>query len=96
MSCHNPRCLGNYDFDRIAFFARRRFIEGYATVTLMEYAETEREKEEIALVCLLDVEDDKIRDLQLCCRHADHCKVIDCRDKLKVMIEVELANLEPT
>ncbi len=60
------------------------------------YAETEREKEEIALVCLLDVEDDKIRDLQLCYRHVGHCKVIDCRDKLKVMIKVELANLEPT
>jgi len=90
MTCHNPGCLGNYDFDHIAFFARKRFIEGYNTVTLLEHAESECEKEEIALVCLLDVENDKIRDLQLCCRHAGQCKVIDCRDKLKKMIEEEL------
>jgi len=95
MLCHNPRCLGNYDFDHIAFFARKRFVEGCNTVTLLEQAESECEKEEIALVCLLDVEDDKIRDLQLCCRHANRCKVTDCRVKLKKMIEEELANREP-
>jgi len=96
MVCHNPRCLGNYDFDHIAFFARKRFVEGCNTVTLLEQAESECEKEEIALVCMLDVEDDKIRDLQLCCRHASHCKVTDCRVKLKIMIEEELANREST
>ena len=95
MLCHNPRCLGNYDFDHITVFARKRFVEGCNTVTLLEQAESECEKEEIALVCLLDVEDDKIQDLQLCCRHADHCKVTDCRVKLKKMIEEELANREP-
>ncbi len=96
MACDNPRCLGNYDFDHIASFARKRFVEGYNTVTLLEQAVSECEKEEIALVCVLDVEDNKIRDLQLCCRHADHCKVIDCRDKLKKMIEEELATREST
>ncbi len=92
MTCNNPRCLGNYNFDNIAFFARKRFVEGCNTVTLLEKAESEREKEEIALVCLLDIEDNKIRDLQLSCRHAGDCKVIDCRDKLKKMIEEERAH----
>ncbi len=94
MTCHNPGCLGNYDFDHIAFFARKRFVEGCNTITLLEQAESEREKEEITLVCLLDVEDDKIQDLQLSCRHADHCKVTNCRNKLKKMIEEELAKRE--
>ena len=92
MVCRNQGCLGNYDFDQIAFFAKKRFVEGYKTVTLLEQAESEREKEEIALVCLLDVEDDKIRDLKLCCRHAGRCKVIDCRDKHINMIDEELVN----
>ena len=96
MVCHDPKCLGNYDFDHIVFFARKRFVEGCNTVTLLEQAESEREKEEIALVCLLDVEDNKIQDLHLCCRHAGNCKVIDCRNKLKIMIEEELANREST
>jgi len=84
------RCLGNYDFDLIAYFAKKRFVEGFNTVALLEQAGSEREKEEIALVCLLDVEDNKIRDLQLCCTHSHACKVIDCRDRLKEIIEGEL------
>jgi hypothetical protein len=90
MTCRNPRCLGDYNFEEIAFFAKKRFVEGCNTVELMEAARSEREKEEIALVCLLDVEDDKIRDLRLCCRHAGECKVMDCRDRLKQLIEGEL------
>ena len=90
MTCQNPRCLGNYDFDQIAYFAKKRFVDGFNTVALLEQARSEREKEEIALVCLLDVEDDKIRDLQLCCTHSHVCEVIDCRDKLKEIIEEEL------
>lgn len=94
MTCHNPGCLGNYDFDHIALFAIKRYVEGYNTVTLLEQAESAREKEEIALVCLLDVEDNKIQDLDLCCGHAGHCKVINCRDKLKKMIAEELSKKE--
>jgi hypothetical protein len=90
MFCHNPRCMGNYDFNHIAFFAKKRFVEGCNTIELMEAAESEREKEEIALVCLLDVEDGQIRDLQLCCRHAGRCKAIDCREELIKIIEEEL------
>ena len=90
MTCQNPRCLGNYDFDHIAYFAKKRYVEGYNTVALLEGAGSEREKEEIALVCLLDLEDDNIRDLQLCCTHSHACEVIDCRDRLKKIIEEEL------
>ncbi len=91
MVCRNPGCLGNYDFDQIAFYAKKRFVEGYDTVSLLEQAKSEREREEIALVCMLDVEDDLIRDLKLSCRYSNTCKVTTCREKLKKMIEHELA-----
>ncbi len=91
MACYRPGCLGNYDFDRIAFFARKRFVEGHNTITLLEQAKSKREKEEIALVSMLDLEDEKIRALQLSCNHAGQCKVTDCRDMLKTMIEKDLA-----
>ena len=90
MVCHNPGCLGNYDFDHIAYYARKRFIEGFNTIALMEQANSEREKEEIALVCLLDVEDDKIKELQLSCKHSTTCQVTNCRTKLRKMINEEL------
>jgi len=91
MVCYNPGCLGNYDFDRIAFFARKRFIEGNDTMTLMRQAQTEREKEEIALVCMLDVEDDQIRDLNLSCKYSDVCKATNCLEKIRNLISEELA-----
>ena len=89
MVCRNPGCLGNYDFDKIAHYARKRFIEGHDTVSLLEQAGSQREKEEIALVCMLDVEDEQVRDLQLSCQHAGQCQVTNCRAKLKRMIEEE-------
>ncbi len=87
MTCQNPRCMGNYNFDHIAFFAKKRFFEGYSTIELMEAAESEQEKEEIALVSLLDIENGQIRDLKLSCKYTGQCKAIDCRDRLKKMIE---------
>lgn len=90
MLCQNPRCMGNYNFEHIAFFAKKRFIEGYNTIELLEAAKSEQEKEEIALVSLLDIENGQLRDLQLCCKYAEQCKAIDCRDRLKKMLEEEL------
>lgn len=91
MACHNPQCLGKYDFDKIAYFARRRFIEGCETVTLLDRARSQREKEEIVLVSMLDITDDQVCDLQLSCRHDETCEVTTCRSKLKKMIAAELA-----
>lgn len=92
MVCHNPGCLGNYDFDRISHYARKRFIEGWDTVTLLQQAGSEREREEIALVCLLSVEDAVIQQLELSCVHAGVCLVTNCRALLKSLIEAELAS----
>jgi hypothetical protein len=91
-TCINPRCLGKYDFEHIAYYARKRFVEGLDTVALLQQASSQREKEEIALVCLLDVEEKVIENLQLSCRHADACEVTDCRDRLKELIERGLAD----
>ena len=94
-TCINPRCMGSYDFEHIAHYARKRFIEGFDTVALLQQATSQREKEEIALVCMLDVEEDVIRDLQLSCRHAEACEVTDCRDRLRELIERDLADRKP-
>lgn len=91
MTSRIPECMGNYDFNHIAAFAKKRYIEGCNTVDLMEAATSDREKEEIVLVSLLDVDDDKIRELRLSCKYADQCKAMDCRDRLKKMIEAVLA-----
>jgi hypothetical protein len=70
MACYVPGCMGNYNFANIALFARKRFIEGYNTIDLMKNAKTLREKEEIALVAMLDLNDETVTDLRLDCKHA--------------------------
>lgn len=59
MVSHIPECMGDYDFDKIAFYAKKRFVEGCSTIELMAAAKTQRDKEEIALVSLLHVTNDK-------------------------------------
>jgi hypothetical protein len=86
----NPGCFGHYDFDHIADFAIKRFVDGCSTISMLTQAQSETEREEIALVCMLDVDDEIVLDVQLDCRYADDCKVTNCRDKLRKLIEAEL------
>lgn len=92
MAYYVPGCMGSYDFDHIAHYAKKRFVEGHDTISLLAQAATDREKEEIALVCMLDVDEDVVRDINLSCRFASDCKITSCRARLKAMIDAELAN----
>jgi hypothetical protein len=87
VACYVPGCLGNYNLANIALFARKRFIEGCSTIDLMRNARTNREKEEIALVAMLDLNDKTVTDMRLDCKHAGTCKVTNCRNLLKKMIK---------
>ena len=87
----NRGCLGDYDFDHIAMYARMRFVEGIDTVSLMSQASNDTEREEIALVCLLSVDEATVQEIQLNCRYADSCKITNCRSLLREMINAELA-----
>jgi hypothetical protein len=82
--------MGDYDFDEIAGFARKRYIEGCDTVSLMQQARSRREKEEIALVCMLDIDNDQIRAIDLCCPYGSECRIMDCRERLTRMISRDL------
>jgi len=90
MPNYNPDCLGKYDFDNIALYARKRFFEGYSTIELLQQATTIREKEEIALVAMMDIDDSTVSNLQLTCQYAEKCQVTSCRKVIKQMIENEL------
>jgi hypothetical protein len=91
MAYFNHGCLGHYDFDHISQCARKRFIDGVSTIHLMQQAQSTKEKEEIALVCLMDVDDDVVQNLKLSCQYAQTCEMTNCRRMLKSMIENELA-----
>lgn len=80
-------CLGDYQFSRIADYAKKRYIDGISTMVLMNQATSEKEREEIALVCLLDIEDSEVKSLKLTCKYATECKIDFCRDVLRKMIQ---------
>jgi len=90
MASHIPECMGNYDFDKIAFYAKKRFVDGCNTIDLLETAKTIREKEEIALVSLLHVAKEEIQNLQITCNYASECKVMECREVLINKIAEEI------
>ena len=49
MPCRHPGCLKQFDFDDIAYYARKRYIEGISTIVLLCDAKTESEKTLIVL-----------------------------------------------
>jgi len=57
---------------------------------LLKQARSETEREVIALVCMLDIEDEFVLDIKLDCCYAHDCKITNCRDKLRKLIETEL------
>lgn len=87
---HNPFCLGNYDFDKIALYARKRFIDGCNTNELLQAAQSLRQRQEIALVSSMDIEDCTVENLKLSCQYTEQCKVTTCRSVIKEIIENEL------
>ena len=90
MVYRNPDCPGDYDFDNIALYARKRFVEGISTIDLLLQATTAREKEEIALVAMMDIDESSVENLQLSCLHAERCEVTNCRKLIKQIIEDNL------
>ena len=90
MSCRIPECMGSYDFNQIAYYAKKRFIDDCSTMELMQAAKSEYEKEEIALVSMLHIGNDQMVELELTCKYASKCKVMECRERLRGMISKEM------
>lgn len=89
MTCFNAECLGNSDFERIAQYARRRFVDGIDTVTLMQSARDERERREIALAALLDLDEATIAELDLFACDSLQCRARSYRQRLRQLLVQE-------
>ena len=89
MPCRHPGCLKQFDFDHIAFYARKRYVEGISTIVLLCNAKSENEKALIVLACVLDLDDDGIRELKPYCSTECQREMFDLRDRLRSMIQQE-------
>lgn len=79
-------CFSKYDFERMVTIARRKFIEGRPTLSLLKEAGSELEKEEVMLVTMLDVDDWNLIDIIEGCEEGDECSMMGCRDDFKKAI----------
>lgn len=86
----NSFCVGNYDFEKIAFYARKRFIDGYSMIDLFKQTNSHRERQEISLVSLLATDDTHVKNIQLSCPYKEQCKATDCSVRIKELIENKL------
>lgn len=89
MPCKHHGCMRQYDFDHIAFYARKRYVEGISTIVLLCNAKTESEKTLIVLASLLNLDDDEIRELKPYCSPKCQRLLFDLRDRLRLMLEQE-------
>lgn len=87
MPCQNAGCLRQYRYEQIAHYARKRYVDGIGTIELMSNARSDEEKSLIALASLLDLDDDRIRELRPYCNHECQQMMFDLRDRLRIMVE---------
>ena len=91
MPCQHHGCMRKFDFEHIAYYARKRYVEGISTIVLLCNAKTESEKTLIVLASLLDLDDEKILELKPYCSPKCQRLMFDLRDRLKLMLEQERA-----
>jgi len=63
MTSRQPGCTGYVHFDKPPAFSIKRLIGGCTMHTYTKQTSPEKNNEEIAGICLLDADDDKIQDL---------------------------------
>ena len=80
--------LCELDFNHLIYFAYKRYIEGVQTIDLMQLANSDREREEIALVSLLDVQTDVSIALSYHRSNVDINRIIN---KIRRTLNAELA-----
>jgi hypothetical protein len=90
MPCYSPGCAKKYDFDHIAYYARKRYVDGVSTIALLCNAQTDDEKVLIVLASLPDFDDEGIRELRHYCSPECQCEMFRLRERLREMIKREL------
>lgn len=89
MACQSTGCVKRYQYERVAHYARKRYVEGIATVVLLCRARAEDEKQLIVLASMLDVDDEKFQELMPSCNCRCRHRMLEFRERLRIMLEAE-------
>ena len=83
-------CFCDYDIDELIEVARKRYVDKVPTVDLMQRSGSPKEKDEVCIVSMLDVDDEKLAELVKKSLIDEKCDVISCRRFLKKQISRKL------
>ena len=90
MPCNCPDCLQQIDFDTVEYYARRKYVDGASTMSLLANARTDGDKAHIALAALIDLDDDTFFSLDIVCDRQCREKLAALRERLLVMFKLPL------
>jgi len=90
MPCQKTGCLRQCSYEQLAYYARKRYVDGIGTIELLRNARSDEDKSLIALASMLDLDDDRIRELKPYCSRECQSLMFEMRDRLRAMVEDSL------
>ena len=79
-------CFCEYDIDELIDLGYRRYVKNIPTVELMNEAISEKEKDEVCVISMLDIDDDKLEEVMGDMTADKKCNIISCRRLLRKQI----------
>ena len=83
-------CFCKYDIDELIHIGRKKYLEKIPTVELMKEATSRKEKDEVCVISMLDIDDEKLEEVMANKVTDKKCNVISCRQMLREQIKKKL------
>lgn len=83
-------CFCEYDLDDLIDVGYKRYVKNIPTVELMEKAISEKEKDEICLISMLDIDEDNLAEVMGDLIVDEKCHILSCRRLLRKQIGKKL------
>lgn len=80
-------CFGKYDIREFLPIVQKKFVDGFSTVELLKKAQNDEEKDKVAIVALLDLDDGTVMDMLSDKNNENEdFDILSCRIWLKKML----------
>jgi hypothetical protein len=95
MDVYKPsQCFCRYDVRDLLNLARAKFLQKITTVELMRNAHTDDERSRVAIVSLLDLDDQQVLSSLKDRTEGPNCHILSCRDMLRKQLYGMIACLD--
>lgn len=89
MDIYRPtHCFCRYDVRDLMDLACQKFVHGKRTVDLMHEAHTEEERSRVAILSLLDLNDQQVLAILGDKTEGPNCHILSCRDMLRNQLQM--------